>query len=292
MTSPNAAGLPPVGIRWTMGDVSHRGFEALRLSIWGAWRIFGPDAAYAVCVNNVPLHEARIRTGPVPSGVAWHDVTGAVPGFLRTVLGNGMAQGAGWKLAPLRCFQNRHELSLDNDCILWELPPSVRAWLSLPADPATCLLAQDVQPCYGQFAAQCPPQALNAGIRGLPPGLDLCPLLRAALDRRQRDVLSPLAFTSELDEQGLQAAALSLLGPVQVVPLEEVTVCSPFHPHLPDLGRCGAHFVGLNARVIDWEYYGRPADAWMSEHWARHGGDLHARTGTPARFALAGLASA
>jgi hypothetical protein len=291
MTSSIAAGLPPMGIRWTIGEVSERGFEALRLSIWGAWRIFGPDASYAVCVNTVPLHDARRRTGPVPAAVAWHDVTGDVPGFLRAVLGNGMAQGAGWKLAPLRCFPNRHELSLDNDCILWELPPSMQDWLSLPAAQAPCLLAEDVQPCYGQFAAQCPQRPLNAGIRGLPPGLDLCTLLRASLERLQGDVLSPLAFTSELDEQGLQAAALSLAGPVHVVPLQEVSVCSPFEPHLPDLGRCGAHFVGLNARSIGWEYYGRPADACMAEHWARHVDTLHDRTGTPARFVLAGLAS-
>ena len=40
----------PVGIRWTIGNVSTRGFEALRLSIWGAWKAFGPDAIYVVCV--------------------------------------------------------------------------------------------------------------------------------------------------------------------------------------------------------------------------------------------------
>jgi hypothetical protein len=65
------------------------------------------------------------------------------------------------------------------------------------------------------------------------------------------------------------------------VTLEEVTVCSPFHPHLPHLGRCGAHFVGLNARTIAWDYCGRPADECMAEHWARHRGELHARTGAP-----------
>jgi hypothetical protein len=290
MTS-TAAGLPPVGIRWTIGDVSDRGFEALRLSVWGAWHVFGPAASYVVCVNTVPLDQARKRTGALPPEVTWDDATSQVPAFMRAVLGNGMAQGAGWKLAPLRCFPNRHELSLDNDCILWELPPSVRHWLSLPRSQAGCLMAEDVQPCYGQFAPQCPKQAFNAGIRGLPPGFDLCAALRAALDRRQRDVLAPLAFTSELDEQGLQAAALALAGPLHAVPLEEVTVCSPFHPHLPHLGRCGAHFVGLNARTIAFESFGRPADVCMAEHWQRHLGELKARTRTPAPFELAGLAS-
>jgi hypothetical protein len=281
MTSSIAAGLPPVGIRWTIGDVSERGFEALRLSIWGAWRIFGPDASYAVCVNTVSLHDARRRTGPVPLAVTWYDVTGDVPGFLRAVLGNGMAQGAGWKLAPLRCFPTLWEISLDNDCILWELPPSLAAWLRAPAADAPCLMAQDVQRCYGQFDAQCPSGPCNAGIRGLPPGFDLERALRAAIAQREGQAGADLAFTSELDEQGMQAAALSLQHPLRVVTLDEVAVCSPFHPHLPELGRCGAHFVGLNARHIAWDYYDRPADDWMTQHWERHRPALYERTGAP-----------
>lgn len=43
------------GIRWTIGDVHPLGVEALRLSIWGAWKLFGPAAKYAVCANSVPL---------------------------------------------------------------------------------------------------------------------------------------------------------------------------------------------------------------------------------------------
>ena len=31
-----------LGVRWTTGDASARGFEALRLSLWGAFRLFGP----------------------------------------------------------------------------------------------------------------------------------------------------------------------------------------------------------------------------------------------------------
>ena len=112
--------MPPVsvGIRWTIGDVNERGFEALRLSIWGAWRAFGPDAAYVVCVNTVSPEEARARTGPVPHAVVWRPASD-LPGFLRGHLEAGMAEGVAWKVAPLRCFPDRWELSLDNDCIFW-----------------------------------------------------------------------------------------------------------------------------------------------------------------------------
>src|SRR5437868_2195522 len=162
----------PIGVRWTIGDVSDRGFEALRLSIWGAWHVFGPGAAYAVCVNSVGVREARERTGPVPHAVEWRQVTSAdVPAFLRTILARNMAEGTGWKFAPARLFPQRFEVALDNDAILWTLPPSIERWLAFAAQRGECLLAQDVRTACGQFTAMVPREpALNSGIRGLPPG--------------------------------------------------------------------------------------------------------------------------
>lgn len=270
-----------LGVRWTIGDVSERGFEALRLSVWGAWRIFGAAARYAVCVNTVPLAQAQARTGELPTTVDWHDSGGDLPPFLRGALARNMAEGVGWKLAPLRLFPDSHELSLDNDCILWEMPASLDRWLGWTAAPAPCLLAEDVRRCFGQFAPDCPPAACNSGIRGLPPGFDLEGALRAAIAARERQAGGALAFTSELDEQGLQVAALSRAQPLQLVTLDEVAVCSPFHPHLPGLGRCGAHFVGLNVRHLAWDHGGRPADAWMADHWQRHRPALYRHTGAP-----------
>lgn len=268
-----------IAVRWTMGDVSERGFEALRLSIWGAHQVFGRDAAYAVCVNNVPLAQARRRVDPVPEDVVWRDATGEMPAFLRARFDPGLAEGVGWKLAPLRLFPDRHELSLDNDCILWDLPGALAAWLA--AEDPICLMAEDVRVCFGQFAPDCGPEARNAGIRGLPPGMELGDALARALRRCDERLGAPVVLRSELDEQGLQTAALSLAAQPLAVSLADVTVCSPFHPHLPDLGRAGAHFVGLNARHIAWDYFDRPADDWIGEHWARHLAELHERTGTP-----------
>ena len=227
-------------------------------------------------MNSIARAEAQAKTGPLPEAIEWHDAMRDLPDFLRGLFRADMAQGVGWKLAPLRMFPDRWEIALDNDCILWDAPPSMRAWLAHDGEPAQCLLAQDVRACYGQFAGQCPCGERNTGIRGVPPGFDLETALREVIEQRQRQVL-----TSELDEQGLQTAALSLGPPMRVVTLDEVSVCSPFHPHLPEPGRCGAHFVGLNARHIAWDYYDRPADAWMAEHWRRHRAQLYRRTGAP-----------
>jgi hypothetical protein len=265
----------PLGIRWTIGDVSSRGFEALRLAIWGARRVFGADAAYPVRVNSLSCEEARSRTGPIPDGVEWQPAA-ELPDFLYDYLDEGMAEGVAWKLAPLRCFPDRHELAFDNDCILWNMPPSIRRWLD-SGQPGLCLLEQDVRRMLGQFDDLCGPEPYNTGIRGMPPGFDLGAALRRVLERR------PVKLNSELDEQGLQAAALSLAaepaaGPM-VVTVEEVTICSPFWPHIPHLGSYGAHFVGLNARRLPWNYYDRPAVECIAENWERHKHELYRRVG-------------
>lgn len=261
MPSPTPS-TPRLGIRWTIGDVSPRGFEALRLSLWGAWGLFGDWARYAVVVNLVDLGEARARTGTVPAAVAWHRAHGLPAGLARR-LDPGMAEGVAWKFAPLRLFPDLPELSLDNDVVLWRLPDAVRAWLEEPGG-GPFLLAEDVRACFGRFAALCDAAPRNLGIRGIPPGFDLEAALLDTL------ALAPGPLTSELDEQGLQVAALQRAGRCRTVTLDEVTVCSPFWPHRPELGRCGAHFVGLNARHIPWSYYDRPATEVRAEHWERH----------------------
>jgi hypothetical protein len=265
--------MPAVGVRWTIGDVSDEGFEALRLSVWGAWRLFGRDAQYVVCVNSAPASVAAARTGTLPAGVTWR-ATGRsdIPPFLARHLDGNLAEGVGWKFAPLTLFPDRFSLALDNDCILWSLPGAVAEWLR-GSDREQCLIAADVRPCFGQFAALAGDQPRNSGIRGIPPGFDL----RGALFRTLRQ--HPVTLASELDEQGLQIAAVSAGCAPLVVSTDNVSICSPFPPHQPGLGRCGAHFVGLNARELPWALEGRSASELIREHWRRLRPELHARLG-------------
>jgi hypothetical protein len=79
----------------------------------------------------------------------------------------------------------------------------------------------------------------------------------------------------------MQAAMAHRYGVPHIVTKEEVSICSPFWPHMPELGTCGAHFIGLNARHIPWDYYGRPADDCEAEHWERHRPALYHRTEAP-----------
>lgn len=183
-----------------------------------------------------------------------------IPASLRRRLGDGLSQGTAWKFAPLRVFDR--ELALDNDCILWRVPTAIQDWLDDSA-ASSAVIAEDVRACFGRFAHLCGPLPRNSGIRGLSPGFDL----ERALVRVLETTDGPL--DTELDEQGLQIAAVSLDRPPHVVSVDEVAITSPVPPHRPHLGSAGAHFVGLNARRPWCEVNGRPITDLVQEHWAR-----------------------
>jgi hypothetical protein len=260
---------PDIGIRWTIGDVSDAGHQALRLSILGAWNIFGKRARYAVCVNTVRASVTAARIGALPCAVDWIPVTNILPRWLGDHVTNDMAEGVAWKLLPVRAFPELHELSLDNDVILWALPKAIKDWLAA-TDPNACLVAQDVQPGLGQFAAVSGYKALNLGIRGLPPHFDM--------EGRLSDKLlsSDVILQSELDEQGLQLAVL-IETKLFVVSTEDVSICSPFDNHQHHLGRCGAHFVGVNPKRLPWILDGRGAHEVIREHWDSYIDEVCAR---------------
>jgi hypothetical protein len=111
----------------------------------------------------------------------------------------------------------------------------------------------------------------NSGMRGLPAGCAYADSLRQILHEH------PVTLRSELDEQGLQIAAVMRSGVPLVVTTNDVTICSPFAPHQPHVGSCGAHFVGLNAKRLPWSFYGRPASDVTRDHWRRLKEEVRAR---------------
>jgi hypothetical protein len=246
-------------IRWTVGDVSGPGFEALELSIRSARKLFGLGTKYVVCVNSIPLELVRERTGDVGREVEWVHSEHHVPAWLQSRLDAGMAEGVAWKLAPVRLFPDCYEISFDNDVILWRLPDAMKRWLE-SSDGESCLMAEDTQRSFGQFSDCCNGHAINSGIRGVPPGF----ALEERLQKKLRE--SQVVLRSELDEQGLQVAVLSQTA-LTLVSKEDVSICSPFPMHQQALGRCGAHFVGLNQRSLPWQLEGRGAHELIHERW-------------------------
>jgi hypothetical protein len=251
--------LPPVGIRWTIGDVSLAGFEALHLSIWGMWGIFGANAQYAVCVNTISTARAIEYTGQLPCRVEWLRADELIPAWLRPRVGADMAEGVAWKFAPVRLFSSLYEISLDNDVICWALPLALDRWLQA-RDATSCVLAADLSSALGQFGDVCNHRPLNSGIRGLPPEFPIEEKLRQTLS------CSGITLKSELDEQGLQAAALQDTK-LFIVDTDDVSICSPFPNHSQQFGRAGAHFIGVNSRHLPWTLQGRFAHEVIQDFW-------------------------
>jgi hypothetical protein len=227
-------------IRWTIGDVSSRGFDALGLSIAGARMVFGPLERYVVCVNTIDPESAKARVGPMANYVEWHDSSGDIPPWLSPYIDGNMAEGVAWKFTPAPLLGESHVLSLDNDVILWRLPSAIRNWLD---DSDSLLIAEDVRACHGQFARFCPEEPRNSGIVGLPPHFDVQSKLRALLDE------AGVCLSSETDEQGLQVAVVTS-EKHRVVSVSEVAICGYYRPHLLEFGSCGAHFVGVNGKDL------------------------------------------
>jgi hypothetical protein len=256
-------------VRWTVGDVSVPGFEALSLSVRAAFALFGPEAKYMICANSVSADEVRHRLGEVPPGLEIREVNSAeMPSWMRRFIDPAFAEGVAWKFVPVRLAPECFELSLDNDVIFWRVPAAMSEWL---ASGKGCLIAEDVRACFGKFAPYCGTEPRNSGIRGLSPGLHYEDCLRSLLSE------NPVILNSELDEQGLQIAALLRQEPVHVVRLSEVSVCSPFPPHVPQAGSHGVHFVGLNAKSLPWSWNGMPGHEHIRANWLAERADVERR---------------
>lgn len=246
-----------LGVRWTIGDVSSRGFEALRLSIRGALKIFGDNAEYAIGVNTVSIDYVRSIVGDVADRVEWFDATQLAPAWLREWSGDDFGSGMFWKLAPVRYFVDIPELSLDNDVILWKIPASIHQWLN---DGNSLLIAEDVEAHYGNLARFCGPEPRNAGIRGVPLGFDAEVRLREIVARYG------MQMTHDCDEQGLQVALVAS-EKHRVVSLDEVAICGYFRPHRLEFGSCGAHFVGVNSKQLPWRWEGHSGEYYVHSYW-------------------------
>jgi hypothetical protein len=199
---------PRMCVRWTIGDVLPYGIEALRLSVWGAYRSFGASARYVIGVHGIAPSHARavtlVMAGSLPDVITWERVDlSRLPRWLR---GTGLSPRLAPRFAPVLVdapVDDRAELRLDRRCVLFALPPTLAAWLDDPNPRACALLAdQDGEP--------------SAALRGAGRGFDLEEALREAL--RQ----TPRPLRSREDAERLEVDALSLLEPPRLVSAREI----------------------------------------------------------------------
>ncbi len=235
-------------VRWTIGDLLPYGIEALRLSVWGAFRCFGDGARYVIGVHDVAPARAQALVRGLPDAVAWQRVDPSqLPSWLRRA---DVSPRFALRFAPVlldREDRERAELRLDRGCVLFATPPTVAAWLDDP-NPRACALLAD----HGGEP--------NTTLRGAGRGFDLEEALRETLRE------APRALRSREDAERLELDALSLLEPPRLVPPREV-----------DVTELGSHGVRL-APPLDGSAPSAPRDRARWEHTLA---ELHARLGVP-----------
>jgi hypothetical protein len=62
------------------------------------------------------------------------------------------------------------------------------------------------------------------------------------------------------------------------VSTDDVSICSPFPNHQQHLGKCGAHFVGLNQKSLPWLLENRGAHELIRERWNEYSRELAGMT--------------
>lgn len=204
-----------------------------------------PNARLAICHNNLSGNVRRkIQAIGRGDGVELVEVTGMLP--QRLIKAD--AKNSWWKYALPRLDHDSYEIILDNDVIMWSLPPTIS---NAVKEKAFVALTDAAGRFYGDFDRRVhyidPRLRLNAGLIGLPPGFS-----------PDFDLLEGTTLTDFFhSEQGFTAMIfLTHEGPKRLVPLCEIQQLnvSRILPEELISNHSGGHFCGCSYGHYDfWE---------------------------------------
>jgi hypothetical protein len=223
--------------RWTIGPVSVTGHEILRKSI-AEFSLVYPEFERVVCFNHININKIQ----DLSKFATLHNQNEeTVPCKLLAPDDNlEEATGCGWKLVPPRLNIDSLELFIDNDIIIRKRLPQIDEWI----ERKDCgLIAEGLnrKRMYGIFDSFVPPNIhANAGLFGLPPGLDF--------GKQIVDYANLLhSGLGGFNEQGLTVAIIVNMPKYIMVPLSKLHISedsSDFPKKIPD----AIHFVGANRK--------------------------------------------
>lgn len=195
--------------RWQLGPFRGASLRALDLSVRLMQRLV-PDARFVV------THQGEVNYLP---GVEYHPQ--------EQLYSHG-------RFVPERYDAEAHELWLENDHIMWALPPAFERWLA--RDDATLCWLVDWD-YYGSYAERVQDFRACPGMFGLPPGM--------AMPRPPENENG-----QDMEEQGYIAVWLREHPPHEIVTHDEVSCYMPDHDILKYthsfVGTHGVHLAGLN----------------------------------------------
>jgi len=202
-------------VRWQIGSFGEPSWRALRLSVVLMQRLV-PEAHFVI-----------VHQGPIP-------LIGQLCGA--TYYGQDNLYSHGRFARPhAEWFDGtQHELTLENDHIMWTIPPGMQRWLAREDATLAWLVDWDY---YGNYAERVGGFRACPGMYGLPPGLHMP---APPIEERGDDQA----------EQGFVAAWLQEHPPHEIVTHDEVSCYMPNHDILKHthskVGMCGVHLAGLN----------------------------------------------
>lgn len=197
-------------IRWQIGAFGPVSQRALNLSITLARRMFSN-------ARLVVTHQGEVTRLP---GVEYYSQDSALYSHGRFL--------------PARYDATAHELWMENDHILWDIPEGIHRWLNRTDATLAWIVDWDY---YGNYAERVGDFRACPGMFGLPPGK----VMPMPPEEEKGD---------DQAEQGFIAAWLRENGPHEIVTHDEVSAYMPNHDILKHthskVGTCGVHLAGLN----------------------------------------------
>ena len=141
-------------IKWLIGDVLPEGYLALEISIENAWQLYSDSVEYVICFNNLKLSTLKRQL----------KILAEIPVYFYDQSSHRSAKAGeyGWKFYPLKLTDNRRELWLDNDLILFDRHPDIDEFLF--GEKEIFLFLEDIQRVYR-------PETLD---RFIPRSLEIC----------------------------------------------------------------------------------------------------------------------
>lgn len=228
-----------VTIKWTMGIDRPKsedrwkafGWRALETSMKRISEVFDPEENRFVLYAKTGEDPRDVIT--VPDYVEIYDI---LPGAAIVPIHYGALNK--W---TNRVDINDYELWLDNDVIIWNMPPSIAKWIGSKA----ILLSSDLEAGmakhgYGIFQAEADqyPIPINSGVVGLPPGLDIAKELTRIYKSKTGE-----NWSKHCTEQGGMSRMFYMITGYDkmIMSHEEVNLCSR-----KIVSKHGTHLWGLN----------------------------------------------
>jgi hypothetical protein len=202
-------------VRWQIGSFPEPSWRALRLSVVLMSRLL-PDAHLVI------IHQGTIHPVCQLPGVTYHGQE------------NLYSHGRFERPHAAWFDGTQHELTIENDHIMWTIPPGMQRWLA--RDDATLAWIVDWD-YYGNYAGRVGDFRACPGMYGLPPGV----MMPAPPAEERGD---------DQAEQGYVASWLREHPPHEIITHDEIAAYMPNHDILKHthskLGTHGVHLPGLN----------------------------------------------